>query len=133
MNTGAAAHGPLALGTAAAYCSPMTEVYNQAVRAIRTCFIGRQRQVSGVDHRRVCSVVHITSGFPSAYTNIVAENGGSTGIVVDNVANGSSPTANQANIYFISQGTQSCTKYNTGGGTNASGNCAIKLTQTGLQ
>jgi hypothetical protein len=47
------------------------------------------------------------------------------------VANGSSSTANQANIYFISQGTQFCTK-NTGG-TNQTGNCAIKLTQTGLQ
>jgi hypothetical protein len=61
----------------------------------------------------------------------VAETGGSTGIIVDNVANGSSSTANQANIYFVSPGTQSCTK-NTGG-TNITGNCAIKLTQTGLQ
>lgn len=131
MNTGTPAHGPLALATATAACLPLTEVYNQGTSNSDLLFAGVSTKCSASITGGCVQSFNITSGFPSANMNIVAETGGTTGIIVDNVANGSSSTANQANIYFISQGTQSCTK-NTGG-TNASGNCAIKLTQTGLQ
>ncbi len=132
MNGGAAAHGPLALATATAECSPLTEVFNQAGSGNTDwLYAGVSANCSASITGGCVQSFNITSGFPAAYTDIVAETGGTTGIVVDNVANGSSSTANQANIYFVSQGSQSCTK-NTGG-TNITGNCAIKLTQTGLQ
>jgi hypothetical protein len=132
MNAGAAAHGPLPLATSTAGCSPMTEVFNQAAAGNTDLLYAGVSAKCSVSIASGCvQSFNITTGFPSANMNIVAETGGTTGIVVDNVANGSSSTANQANIYFVSQGTQSCTK-NTGG-TATTGNCAIKLTQTGLQ
>jgi len=132
MNAGAAAHGPLALATGMASCSPITEVFNLAGSGNTDLLYAGVGNLCSMTITGGCvQSFNITSGFPSAYTHIVAETGGTTGFVVDNVANGSSSTANQANIYFISQGTQFCTK-NTGG-TNQTGNCAIKLTQTGLQ
>jgi len=131
MNSGAAAKGPLALATATAACGPVTEVYNQSLskdelyvsvttRCTSTITGGCMRQFD------------ITSAFPTAATNTVAETGGTLGIIVDNVQNKLHSNASETNIYFVTRSSQSCSKH-TDGTATATSSCAVKLTQSALQ
>jgi len=130
MNTGTAAHGPLALATATAACSPLTEVLNQS-GSKDYVFLGVNTKCSATIAGGCVKEFDVTSGFPTAVAGSVAETGGTTGIIIDNVSNGSSGNASQTNMYFGTLAAQSCTEYT--GGTTAAGNCLVKLTQAGLQ
>ena len=130
MNTGTAAKGPLALATATTGCSALTEVFNQSL-AKDELYLSVATRCSATITGGCVKRFDITSTFPTAITNAVAENGGTTGLVIDNVSNGASGNASQTNIYFVTKSTQSCSKYTTG--TQATANCAVKLTQAALQ
>ncbi len=130
MNTGTPAFGPLALSTEAGECSPMTEVYNQSTSR-DYIFVGIENGCSDLISGGCLEEFDVTNGFPTAAAAAVAESGGTTGIVIDNVSNGSSGNASQTNLYFGTLGAQSCSEYT--GGTTSAGNCLVKLTQTGLQ
>ena len=130
MNQGPAAYGPLALGFSAAACSPLTEVFNQSTSR-DLVFLGVNAGCYG-DIKTACiAEFDVTNGFPSANTATVPEANGTTGIIIDNVSNGSSGNASQTNLYFVTLGEEPCTEY-TGGIANLA-NCLVKLTQTGLQ
>ena len=129
MNT-TPAHGPLALASKATACSPLTEVFNQS-SSKDELYLSVANMCSATIMMGCMEFFDITSGFPSAAAvTPVSEMTGTGGIIVDNVSNGSSGNASVTNIYFITLGAQPCTAYT--GGTNMMGNCAIKLTQTGL-
>ena len=91
-------------------CSPITEFLNGADRLFFSPLAGNK-----------VSAYTITGNPPSAPAS-ATEQGGSTGIIVDNVS-----TKSQASsIYFSTLGNQACAV----GGT---GHCAVKLTQSTLQ
>jgi len=143
MNTGPAAYGPLNLAAGQTSCSPLTEVFNQLSNAAdEPAFSPRIFEPSqdelylsvANNCARFITVgcvqfFNITSGFPSGTAwSPVAEAGGTSGIIIDNVSNGASGNLSQTNIYFVTQGAQLCT-----GGPGGLTNCAVKLTQTALQ
>jgi hypothetical protein len=121
--------GPLALTSPAQAtpCSPITEVFNQTT-STDWLFAGVGASCSSLILGGCVESLKITSGFPSAITSQVAETGGVSGIIVDNVQ---SPNADATNLYFMTLSGQTCPTY-AGGANTASGNCAVKLTQTGL-
>ena len=86
-------------------------------------------QCSGTISGGCMRAFDITSGFPASTTgagvSTVAETGGTSGIVVDNVGN--TTTFQQASsLYFSNLANTTCNGI-------AGGACAIKLTQSGLQ
>ena len=132
MTAGPATHGPLSLATNATSCSPLTEAFNQTTNQDEL-YLSVANDCSPGIAGGCLQYFNITGGFPSAAAVTAAESGGTSGIIIDNVVNlpnrfNESPA--NANIYFITLGSQSCTEY-TGGVGN--GNCAVKLTQSGLQ
>jgi len=135
MKTGTADFGPLNLTTAtvpgnSAVCSSFTEVYNQtAGKDLLLTGVAANCAFGGASAGCIFSF-DITSSFPSAPLASVAAPGGSSGIVIDNVS-GSLTSA--TNLYFLSMEPNPgspCTVYT--GGTTTTTNCAIKLTQSGL-
>jgi hypothetical protein len=136
MKTGTASFGPLNLTTATVSganspCSSLTEVFNQTS--------GRDYLYMGVTSNCAfggsatgCVLAFdITSGFPTTALAKFASNSGSSGIIIDNVS-GSLTSA--TNLYFLTKAPQGagspCNVYT--GGTNTTGNCAIKITQSAL-
>jgi hypothetical protein len=120
------------------FCSSITENFNQTTNK-DSIFVGVTSNC-GTGEIVGCMLSYdITSGFPpgtpatapSAHTS---EPGGTTGIIIDNVADQGGGTQFTTDLYFLSAQSggvgQICTKYS--GGTN-SGNCAVSLTQKGLQ
>ena len=137
MKTGTAGFGPLNLTSSngspgtTPVCSPLTEVYNQtAGKDYLYTGIASYCAFNGPAGGCIFSF-DITNSFPSVPLASFNSPGGSSGIVIDNVT-GSLTSA--TNMYYLSTmppGTGApCTVYT--GGTNTTGNCAIKLTQSGL-
>jgi hypothetical protein len=110
-------------------CSSLTDNYNQTTNNDRIFVGGTKNCVTG--ETTGCVLAYdITSGFPSAPAAHFAEPGGTSGIIVDNVADQGGGTQLTTDVYFLNAGSQTCSKYS--GGTN-SGNCAVSLTQSGLR
>jgi hypothetical protein len=65
----------------------------------------------------------ITAGMPAAASHVARETTGTSGIVVDNI----SQAAQASSVYFSTIGRATC------GDGIATGGCAVKLTQSGLQ
>ncbi|MFZ0225576.1 MAG: hypothetical protein WAL41_01235 [Mycobacterium sp.] len=138
MNTAAVSGSPLQLSNTATNCSPLTEVYNQSAGedllfgGIATAC---NQLTGGPTGGCIASFIVGTGSmeiFPTgAATTPVAEAMGTTGIVIDDEQNGSSGGNSSTNLYFVTQGTQSCFDYH--GNNESGGNCAVKLTQVGLQ
>ncbi len=126
MNTGPAAHGPLSLATSHTFCSPLTEVFNQSSNKDEL-YLSVALNCPSLTNGGCVESFDITNGFPSATTALAAENGGTSGIVIDNVSNGGTGNASETNLYFATQNTQLCTVYT--GGTGSQGNCAVQLSQ----
>jgi hypothetical protein len=105
----------------------MTEVFNQT-GSTDWLFVGVGTACSSVILGGCVESLKITSGFPSSFASQVTETGGISGIIVDNVQ---SPNAAATNIYFMTLSGQTCPTY-AGGTHTGSGNCAVKLTQSGL-
>lgn len=133
MNTGTAAHGPLNLATGGEACSPVTENYNQSnstdyifLGVVNSCNLGGLPGNAGCVYE-----FPITSGFPASTAAVgLTEANGTTGIIVDNVSDGSGGQSSNTNLYFVTQSKQTCNEYT--GTSNSSGNCAVKLTQSGF-
>ena len=119
-------------------CSSITENFDQTISR-DTIFVGVTRNCATGETAGCMLSYDITSGFPSG-TAITApcahapEPGGNSGIIIDNVADQGGGIKFTTDIYFLcaqSGGVgQVCAKYS--GGTN-SRNCAVSLTQKGLQ
>jgi len=124
-------HGPLALSSTSNSCSPVTEFFNPNIGSggADMIFVSVQNACSATVSGGCMRAFDITSGFPASTTgagvSTVAETGGTSGIVVDNVGN--TTTFSQASsLYFSNLSNTTCTGV-------AGGACAIKLTQSGLQ
>jgi hypothetical protein len=136
MKKGPAGFGPLNLTTASVpgggpVCSSLAEVYNQTAGK-DFLFTGVRKDCAfGGDPKGCVFSFDITNSFPSTALANFPSPGGSSGIVIDNVS-GSLTSA--TDIYFLSRkplgAGAPCTVYT--GGTNTTGNCAVKLTQSGL-
>jgi hypothetical protein len=118
---------------AAGSCSSITENFNHTTNNDRI-FVGVTSNCTTGETAGCILSYDITSGFPSASAAHGAEPGGTSGIVIDNVADQSGGTQLTTDIYFLSAQSggigATCAKYS--GGT-VSGNCAVSLTQKGLQ
>jgi len=118
----------IVLARAATQCSPITEFFNTgATPQTDWLFVGVNTSCSasgGLTNLGCMMSFNVTSGMPAGFAfRAGPEVGGTSGIVVDNVS-----TALQASsIYFSSQ-------LNNGpcGDGSATGGCAVKLTQSGL-
>lgn len=131
MNAGTPAYGPLNVSTAKSTCSPLTEVYNQSL-GVDELYLSVQTKCTATITGGCLRQYNISSGLPASDTNTVAESGGTTGIIIDNVKNGLHGDASETNLYFVTLGAQSCSKH-TDGTAFTTGNCAVKLTQSALQ
>jgi hypothetical protein len=98
----------------ASECSPLTEFLNGATDRLFLGLIGGNK----------LNAYNITATSPPAPALIAsaAEQGGTSGIIIDNV----STSAQASSIYFAPLANQTC-------GAGGNGRCATKLTQSGLQ
>ena len=115
LNT-AGAGGPLQIGnTSPSECSPTTEFFNSNTTAhTDTLFLGITTDCITGGAGGCIDDFNITGAMPTGVLNGVAETGGTSGIVIDNV----STSAHASSVYFTTLG---ATKN------------AVKLTQAGLQ
>jgi hypothetical protein len=121
MSSGTPAHSFSAGGGPGAEWAPLTEFYN-ATTATDWLFAGAYQ--SGQTN---LGSANITGGFPGSIGAVVTEGLGPSGMIVDN----DSGSAQAASIYFDAlQATSTCAN-NTN--VNATGGCAVKLTQSALQ
>jgi hypothetical protein len=116
----------LRLARTAGQCSPITEFFNSGSNPTKDwLFVAVNTRCGNTPVLPGGCVMSydITNGMPTALTAAVAERNGTSGIIVDNV----SQAAQASNIYFTNEGTGAC------GDGIATGGCAVKLTQSGLQ
>ena len=116
----------LTLTTGYAECSPLSELKNGTTdRLFAGVTVGGGSLCASAGCAQ--SFDGINGTIPSTTTHTTGENGGTSGIVVDNV----SSSAEASSIYFstLSGATSSATGCKSGG----LGYCAVKLTQSGLQ
>jgi hypothetical protein len=120
----------LAVATASAECSPLTELFNPnaPMASQDQIFFGVQTAGSGTNCAAGGCVMSINvTGAPAtlAIAHSIAEVGGPSGIIVDNV----STAAQASSLYFSNQG-------NSTAGIPCNGaagvGCAVKVTQSGL-
>ena len=118
-------------------CSSITENFNRSTSR-DSLFVGVTKNCGTGETTGCVLSYNITSGFPSgtpatAPSAHAAEPGGTSGIIVDNVSDQAIGTKLTTDIYFFSAESggagQTCAKYS--GGTVA-GDCAVSMTQTGL-
>ena len=124
-------NGPLNLSTTTTTqeCSPLAEIYNTG-QSTDWLFLGVPANCAFGGSTTGCIMsFNITSGtFPSTVSATAPENGGTSGIVVDNV----STSVQASSTYFTtlsSPGTGGCTSEPV----NDSSTCLVKRTQSGLQ
>ena len=116
----------LTLTTGSAECSPLSELKNGTTdRLFAGVTVGGGSLCASAGCAQ--SFDGINGTMPSTTTHTTGENGGTSGIVVDNV----SSSAEASSIYFstLSGATSTATGCKSGG----LGYCAVKLTQSGLQ
>lgn len=124
---------PLALGNGAASSAPcsgaVTEAFNQTAGK-DWLFVGVKDRCAGtIGGTNGCvESADITNSFPTT-VNHLAEVGGATGIIVDNLTDAAATTIT-TDIYFLFVGPQSSPDYN---GSAHTGTCAASATQSGLQ
>ncbi len=112
-------------------CSPGTEIFNPNTSTDLMFFSvqnnSNQANCSGsatIPGGGCVISIDVTSGFPGAVSNAAPEDGGTSGIVIDNTV----PAVlvpQAASLYFTRLGQSACPAGSTG--------CAVKLTQSGLQ
>jgi hypothetical protein len=109
------------LATGRAQCSPATEVFNSPTDWLFVSVSANCPVIGG----GCLKSFNITAGMPATFTARSPQKGGTSGIVIDNV----SPVAQASSIYFSNEGNPppAC------GAGPATGGCAVKLTQSGLQ
>jgi hypothetical protein len=123
----------LAVATASAECSPVTELFNASAPAVSRdqIFFGVQTLGKGSNCGGGGCVMAINvTGTPGilAIANSIAEISGPSGIIVDNVAN-TATFPQSSSLYFSNQG-NSTAGVPCGAATGVG--CAVKVTQAGL-
>lgn len=121
MNSGAPAHTDANVGTPGNEWSPLLEFYN-ATTSIDWLYAG----VIDNPPPDIASV-NITAGFPTGFGTVFTEGLGTSGMIVDN----NSASAQAASIYFNSLMQNAACNNTTS--SAATGGCAVKLTQAGLE
>ncbi|MGC2828366.1 MAG: hypothetical protein WB994_01870 [Candidatus Acidiferrum sp.] len=118
---------------AAGQCSPITEIFNPNVGPTGTDFLffsaqsgGQPVNCAGIGNGCVMSTTVTGGTFPSSIAASLAEAGGTSGIVIDNVG-----TFGQDSSLYFSRLAQSQLGTCGGAGSTLVG-CAVKLTQSGL-
>lgn len=112
-------------------CSPGTEIFNPNT-STDLMFFSVQNNSNQANCSGTATVpgggcvvsIDVTSGFPAAVSNAAPEDGGTSGIVIDNTV----PAVlvpQAASLYFTRLAQSACPSGATG--------CAVKLTQSGLQ
>jgi hypothetical protein len=124
MTSGAPAHNFASGGGPGLEWAPLLEFYN-ATTGVDWLFGGALQ--SGQTN---IGSVNITSGFPAGFSLAVTEGLGPSGMTVDNAAN--TATYPQAASIYLNAEQQNITCTNNTDLT-ATGGCAVKLTQAGLQ
>jgi hypothetical protein len=114
----------LTLTTAAAACSPITEVYNTNSGTDDWIFLsvtanGNQTG-SGCTGSGCVYNFNVASGVPTAATAGIAATNGASGIIIDNVVN----NAGASQIYYVELGSSTTT---CSSGTNG---CAVQTSQS---
>jgi hypothetical protein len=121
LTAGAPAHSDTDVGTPGNEWSPLLEFYNSTT-GVDWLFAGV------IDNPPPdLASVNITAGFPAGFGAVTTEGLGTSGMIVDN----NSSSAQAASIYFNSL-MQNATCSNTTSSA-ATGGCAVKLTQAGLE
>lgn len=126
MNSAIDSATPVPLATGPSACSPAAEIFNNGSTPARDwLFVSVANHCAGAGGGAAGCIMSfdITAGMPAASSHVVAEAAGTSGMVVDNV----STAAQASSIYFTNQANGAC------GDGIATGGCAIKLTQSGLQ
>jgi len=126
MNSAIDTATPVPLATGPAACSPAAEIFNNGSLPNKDwLFISVTNHCAGTGGGAAGCIMSfdITGGMPAASLHAVTERGGTSGMVVDNV----SAALQASSIYFTNQANGAC------GDGIATGGCAIKLTQSGLQ
>jgi hypothetical protein len=109
-------------------CSPVTEIFNNGTDFIFFSVQSGGRTNMGFNCGGSGCVMSadVTAGFPSGVAASLAEAGGTSGIIIDNVGN----FGQDSSLYFSRLG-QSTLSTCGGSGSGLVG-CAVKLTQSGL-
>lgn len=112
------------LGRSAGQCSPITQLLNTGTGK-QWLFVAVSTRCGGTALIGGGCIMSFdtTAGMPAAATASVLQRNGTSGIIIDNV----STAAQASSIYFTDEGTGRC------GDGIATGGCATKLTQAGLQ
>jgi len=116
----------IALARGLGECSPATEFFNTgSVPQKDWYFVSVSSNCGAVGGGNGGCIMSfdITAGMPVAASHVARETTGTSGIVVDNI----SQAAQASSIYFSTIGNALC------GDGIATGGCAVKLTQAGLQ
>jgi len=114
--------GSLGLGTGTGECSPLTEINNSGQNT-DWLFVGIPQSCAFGGSATGCvESFNITSSFPAAAAATFASNGGTSGIVVDNV----STAGHASSLYYSTLGFSTCTGGSAGG-------CAVQVIQSGLK
>ncbi len=122
------------LGTAG-QCSPITEIFNPTagLAMVPTDFLffsvqsgGQPANCAGIGNGCVMSATVTSGTFPGSIAASLAEAGGTSGIVIDNVG----IAGQDSSLYFSRLGQSTLTNCGSSGVTLVG--CAVKLTQSGL-
>ena len=105
-------------------CSPGTEIFNSNTSTDLLFFSVQNNGVPAACGGGGCVMsFNATSGFPAGIAAAASATGGTSGIVIDNIA----PTGQASSVYYITLANQAC-----GIGSPPNGGCAVKLTQANL-
>lgn len=116
-------------------CAPITDIFNTATSTDWIFFSvanNSNRCAGSSGCIMSLNLTTVSSWPPSGVTNAVDASGGTSGIIVDNVANTTNyPQASSIYFTWLSNSTSSSGSFSCNG-TNGVG-CAVKLTQSALQ
>jgi hypothetical protein len=116
----------IALARGLGECSPATEFFNTGSTPPKDWYfvaVSSNCGAAGGGNGGCIMSFDITAGMPAAASHVARETTGTSGIVVDNI----SQAAQASSLYFSTIGRATC------GDGIATGGCAVKLTQSGLQ
>jgi len=117
------------LTSAAAVCSPVTEIYNGTTDLIFLSVSGGGNQTSTCSGACVYSFT-VTTSLPGSATSGLAATSGTSGIIIDNTA---TTPRGASEVYFSTLGNQACAGNNGAGSTGqGTGGCAVQASQAAL-
>ncbi len=126
------------LTSAAATCSPVTEIYNTSGTATDYIFFSvtnsSNPSTTGCATGNACVYSYNVTSAPAfgctlpclTPTGGFLSTGGSSGIIIDNILS----ATGTSQIYFSNLGSQACSGVDSGGGGTGTGGCAVQVSQS---